>query len=133
MVLGLKAITSKKKPLDTSHLQADLIAMNTRFITDIQRKMTKYPPQKPTTYKRTGDYGRGWAGPGAVKISAEEATLINHIRYGVYVGGPNPGPSAGQRQTQVMAEKGWISITDAVAEVKGDYPRLVARVIVGKS
>lgn len=131
MPLGIKAIIPQGKRLDTSHLQADLVAMNTRFITDVQRVMMKYPSQQPTKYRRTGDYGRGWAGPGAVKVTAEEATLINHIRYAVYVGGPNPGPAAGQRQTQVMAGKGWTSITTAVAGLKAQYPQLVIRVIAG--
>lgn len=131
MPLGLKAIVPKRKSLDTSHLQAELVAMNTKFITDIQRVMIKYPSQQPTRYKRTGDYGRGWAGPGAVKITAEEATLINRIRYAVYVGGPNPGARAGERQSQVMANKGWTSISTAVAVLKSQYPRLVIRVMAG--
>ncbi len=132
MPLGLQAIRPKRFDLiDPRAVVSDLEKTNRQYGLDVGKKMAAYPPQRPTTYRRTGTYGRGWTAPGAVKASASEVTVVNRVGYSVYVGGPKQG-NVGERQTKVMRGKGWPSITDVARETKRDYIELVNRSIRGR-
>ena len=135
MPLGLKAIRPKRTTvIDTSRVLRDALKANDDFISRVQRRMQKYPAQEPTDYVRTGDYGRGWTAPGAKKVSATEATLVNRVTYSVYVGGPWPqsGRRRGARQARVMNAKGWPSLSDVAREEKRRYRRIVIEAIRGR-
>lgn len=135
MPLGLRAIRPKRfEVIDPRAVVADLEKTNRQYLLDVGEEMAYYPPQRPTKYKRTGDYGRGWSSPGAVRASASEATLVNRVPYAVYVGGPWPQSrhEKGQRQTKVMHGKGWKSISDVARDKKKSYVQLVNRAIRGR-
>lgn len=134
MPLGLQAIRPKRFELiDPRAVERDLENTNRRYGLDVGKAMAKYPAQKPTRYRRTGDYGRGWTAPGAVRASAKEVTVVNRVKYSVYVGGPKyGGRGKGERQAKVMQQKGWPSITDVARETKRDYVQLVNRAIRGR-
>lgn len=96
------------------------------------RRMAVYPPQVPPIgsrqsiggrgnprakrryirrgYRRTGRLGRNWRirgqRPGYIRVG-------NNVYYSVFVQGPLPG-EPGRRQTAIMTERGWVSITTAV-------------------
>jgi hypothetical protein len=130
--LGLQAIRPKRFELiDPRAVERDLENTNRRYGLDVGKAMAKYPAQKPTRYRRTGDYGRGWTAPGAVRASAKEVTVVNRVPYSVYVGGPLSG-NKGERQTAVMRKKGWPSITNVARETKRNYVQLVNRAIRGR-
>lgn len=132
MPLGLQAIRPKRfEVIDTRAVASDLEKINRQYALDVGKQMAQYPPQKPTRYKRTGNYGRGWTAPGAVRASASEVTLVNRVTYSVYVGGPRQG-AVGERQTKVMRGKGWKSITDVARETKRNYVQLVNKAIRGR-
>lgn len=133
MPLGLIAIRPKRFNI----LNVDLVELqrvNTQFALDVGKEMAKYPTQTPTRYKRTGSYGRGWFAPGSIKASPSEVTLVNRVRYAVYVGGPWPqsGRAKGERQTKVMHGKGWPNISDVARKEKKRYVQLVNRAIRGR-
>lgn len=132
MPLGLQAIRPKRFELiDPGAVVADLEKSNREYVLKVGRQMADYPSQRPTKYVRTGDYGRGWTAPGAVRASATEATLVNQVPYSVWVGGPNP--SHGQPgQTKDMRKRGWKSITDVARETKREYVQLVNKAIRGR-
>lgn len=134
MPLGLQAIRPKRfEVIDPRAVTADLEKTNRQYALDVGKAMAKYPPQKPTKYVRTGNYGRGWTAPGAIKATAAEVTLVNRVRYSVYVGGPKyGGRGKGERQTKVMQQKGWPSITDVARETKRKYVQLVNKALRGR-
>jgi hypothetical protein len=130
--LGVQAIRPKRfEVIDPRAVVTDLEATNRRYALDVGKQMATYPSQRPTKYRRTGNYGRGWTAPGAVKASAAEVTLVNRVGYSVYVGGPKQG-NKGERQTKVMRGKGWKSITDVARETKREYVQLVNKAIRGR-
>jgi hypothetical protein len=132
MPLGFQAIRPKRyEVIDPRAVVSDLEKTNRQYALDIGKGMSKYPSQKPTRYKRTGNYGRGWTAPGAVKASASEVTLVNRVGYSVYVGGPLQG-GVGERQTKVMRGKGWPSITNVARDTKKNYVQLVNKAIRGR-
>lgn len=134
MPLGLQAIRPKRlAPVNTARVLADAQRANKQYGLKVAAKMQKYPSQEPTDYVRTGDYGRGWTAPGAVKATPHEVTVVNRVKYSVYVGGPKGGGrKKGERQAAVMRKKGWPSITDVARETKKDYSDLVNRAIRGR-
>jgi len=135
MPLGLQAIRPKRFELiDPRAVVTDLEKTNRQYALDVGKQMAYYPPQRPTRYKRTGNYGRGWTAPGAVRASATEVTLVNRVGYSVYVGGPWPqsGHDKGERQTKVMHGKGWKSISDVARDTKKNYVQLVNKAVRGR-
>lgn len=97
-----------------------------------QKKLQTYPAAQPWKNppktgprrggKRTGSYGRGWAG--SMKVSGYTSVeLTNNVTYAVYVGGPTSG--GGQHQTRVMSARGWPNVTqvgqEAAAEAIGRF------------
>lgn len=133
MAVGLKALSHKTKLIDDASVQQQLLATHRAYIAAVQKKMAYYPPQQPTTYHRTGDYGRGWAGPGSVMISATESRLVNRNAHSVYVGGPKPGEGPGRRQTAVMARKGWPSISTIAHDTIKLYKPLYNAAVKGRA
>lgn len=119
------------------------------------RRMAKYPPQMPAygarvslgnlnratgaaprprkgarvgpkEYVRTGTLGRGWQ-MGRFGILGDDLVVevVNLVDYGVHVQGDPDGPP-GERQTDVMADKGWQDIvTESEAEFAIWRPRLM--------
>lgn len=135
MPLGLRAIRPKRLVLiDTAQIKRDLPAVHRRYLLEVAGEMSKYPPQQGSRYRRTGNYGRGWTAPGAIRVDARGATLVNRIPYAVYVGGPWPqgGRQKGERQTQVMHKRGWQTISVVARKTKKRYVGLVNRAIRGR-
>lgn len=134
MPLGLQAIRPKRfEVIDPARAAADLIRVNTQYALAVGKRMAKYPPQRPTKYRRTGNYGRGWTAPGSINAKPNEVTLVNRVGYAVYVGGPKGGGRGkGERQTKVMREKGWESISDAARQEVKNWEQLVNRSIRGR-
>jgi len=135
MPLGLHAIRPKRFAIIEPN-RADIERSNRQYVLNVGKKMGSYPPQRRTVsgYKRTGNYGRGWTAPGAVRASAEEATLVNRVGYSSYVGGPWPqsGHDKGERQTREMHGRGWPSITDVARAEKKNYVQLVNKALKGR-
>lgn len=132
MPLGLVAIRPKRFDIVNIDRPA-LERANRQYALDIGKKMADYPPQRPSTYRRTGDYGRGWFAPGSIKASASEVTLVNRIPYAVYVGGPKyGGRGKGERQTTDMRKRGWKSISDVARSEKKRYVQLVNKALRGR-
>ena len=87
------------------------------FIPDL----ATYPSQSSTTYRRTGTLGRLW-GAARPEYQAQgngfQASIGNATPYGPFVqGAPEDSPS----QTQVMADKGWNNLADAIEAHQGDF------------
>lgn len=77
--------------------------------------LASYPPQEPTTYRRTGTLGRLWSAAQPEyhdQGTGFEARLINATPYGPFVQGASDDD---QPQTQVMADKGWANVGDVIA------------------
>lgn len=97
--VSLKAISPKFPLFAPDKVDAQTQAIMRSFGTEMVKRMAKYPPQRPTKYRRTGNLGRGWQ----PKFRAEGAHLVsdveNTVTYAPFVQGPD--------QTRVMASKGW--------------------------
>lgn len=126
--MRLEAITADNAPIGTDNIDA-LVQQYlgaSGFAGAMISRMARYPAQRPTTYRRTGDLGRNWRlrGPrrSGTRIIAE---AVNNIPYAVYVEGPRTG-GRGQRQTDVMRRKGWQNVTD---ETRREWPRHRLRIV----
>lgn len=129
MPLGLRSIRANPKVIDTTRVLRGLEKANTAYGQSIQRRMQRYPAQKPTTYVRTGDLGRGWTAPGSLKVTPYEMILVNRVGYSVWVQGPNdkaPG------QARVMKGKGWQSLSTVAREERRKWVGIVNREIRGR-
>lgn len=82
--------------------------------------LATYPPQEPTTYRRTGTLGRLWGAAQPeyrTQGNGFDARIGNNTPYGPFVqGADDDSPS----QTAVMAAKGWANVGDVVAAHQGD-------------
>lgn len=135
MPLGLRAIRPRRLTLmDTARIRRNLPNQHRRYLLEVAKDMAKYPPQEATSYRRTGDLGKGWTAPNAIKVWAEGGQLVNRVPYAVYVEGPWPqsGHSVGERQTRVMRRKRWPSISDVARRTKKKYRNLVITEIAGR-
>lgn len=125
-MLQLTAIVpASTQLLNTARIQMAVSRELNEFSTALISTLAHYPPQEPTSYRRTGDLGRNWrptwAGPYQVTISNK----VNRKgrAYAVFVEGPPTG-ATGSRQTEVMAKKGWPSIN---TEAKRLWPGRTVR------
>src|SRR3972149_10870196 len=123
--LILRPILPKKPPVAVSMIaiQAGLRA----FSLDMVRQMQSYPPITPWKHgfpksglrkggKRTGTLGKNWS----YDLKPGEAVVANRVPYAGYVEGYKGRGSKGEKQTAVMAARGWFSISD---EGKGVWAR----------
>lgn len=143
MPLGLKAIYPKTKlPPDPAAIAPAVTKALQRMGLAFVAKMQQYPPQQPPInpkrrrYQRTGDLGRGWTSPGAIRVTGNTVTVVNRmtrggVSYPVYVQGPKSG-NKGERQTAVMKRKGWQSVSDVAKEVAKENRPILNRAIVGR-
>lgn len=108
------------------------------FAGEMIRRMAKYPPQQPAygarvslgrgatgasgarrgarvgphEYVRTGTLGRNWRMSRLARVGDDIiAEVTNMTDYAVYVQG-DPDAPEGERQTEVMASKGWQNIIE---------------------
>jgi hypothetical protein len=144
MPLGLQAIVPKKHAFPDPSQVATLVPkalMSYGFA--VTRRMAAYPAQMPPKnpkrkpYRRTGDYGRYWSAPGAVRVTGYTLTVVNRVvhkgvSYGVYVGGPIPGQGAGFRQAAEMRRRGWPSISTVAREEGRTHRPVLNRAILGR-
>jgi hypothetical protein len=73
--------------------------------------LATYPPQEPTSYRRTGTLGRLWSSAQPeyqTQSNGFEARIGNATPYGPFVQGEDD-------QSQVMTDKGWANVADVVA------------------
>lgn len=147
MPVGLKAIYPR------THLGVDVATVPGQveralmlYGLAVGARMAQYPAQIPPIssnprrrpYRRTGDYGRFWSSPGAVRVTGNSVTLVNRVQhngrsYGVYVGGPVPGEGAGKRQAKIMARRGWPNISAVAREEARKFRPILNRAIVGRA
>lgn len=146
MPLGLQAIIPKNRVgPDVGNVERYLQRALTSYGLAMTAQLGKYPPQVPPMtmtggipkrkrkpYRRTGDYGRGWNGPGSVRVSGYTLTVVNRISYGVYVGGPRVGEGPGFRQARIMNRRGWPSITDVARTTAPRFRPVMNRAILGR-
>lgn len=53
----------------------------------VEGRMKEYPPQRPTTYRRTGKYGQAWFTDPTVRSGDEvRLNMGNRMAYSIYVG-----------------------------------------------
>jgi hypothetical protein len=156
--VGLQAIYSKTLAarLNVTVIQADTDKALTSYGLAVAAKMAEYPAQIPPIsvsvnrrgratvrrsgakpYRRTGDYGRFWTAPGALRVKDGTLTLVNRVQrkgnsYGVYVGGPKPGAGPGHRQAIVMGKRNWPSITDVSRALAKDFRPIINRAVAGR-
>ena len=144
MPVGLQAIIPKKKAFpDPNQVAAFLPKALMAYGLAVGARMAKYPPQVPPAnpkgkrYRRTGDYGRYWTAPGAVRVTGNTMTLVNRVThngrsYGVYVGGPLPGSGPGFRQALSMTRRGWQSISYVARDEARKHRPVLNRSILGR-
>lgn len=153
MALRIRAIRPRRNPMATNINQLIDEELDRRgFAGDVIREMSDYPPQQPAYgvrqslgkpfgnrrrkrstigkgYKRTGQYGRNWKITGTMRTpSTRSVTVSNPIRYAIFVGGPEKG-RVGARQTEVMREKGWKSISVVAREQWAKRRPVIIRII----
>lgn len=129
--------------------QVEALLGQAGFVGAMISRMAKYPPQVPPTgqrqslgramgalkpkrayinlgYVRTGTLGRNWR-PGTIGRVGDDfvAEAVNDTDYAVYVQGP-PDGAVGERQTDVMADRGWQNIVD---EANAEWPNWRPRVL----
>jgi hypothetical protein len=78
--------------------------------------LATYPPQQPTSYRRTGTLGRLWSAAQPeyqTQNNGFEARIGNATPYGPFVQGEDD-------QSQVMAGKDWANVADVVAAHQSD-------------
>jgi hypothetical protein len=142
--VGLQAIIPKKTPFPNPEQVATLVPRALmRYGLAVGARMARYPSQQPPSnpkrkpYRRTGDYGRYWTAPGAVRVSGYTMTLVNRVNhggrsYGVYVGGPLPGTGPGFRQAATMTKRGWQSISHVARDEARNHRPILNRAILGR-
>lgn len=137
-MITLKALVPKRF-IDAKVVEATSLRALNAFADDVVSQMAKYPPAQPWKSrtpksglrrggKRTGNLGRGWR-----KVNRSKGTLdiVNLTPYAVWVEGPKEGN--GPRQTRVMRNRGWQSITDVGrAAAKKHRPALI-RAVIGQA
>ena len=112
-VLAVRAIRIRRPPVATDTVfklvQRELGLAG--FAGDMIRAMANYPAQQPTSYRRTGNLGRGWKiGRRVRSRQTTSIEVLNRVRYAVRVQGPRRGRK-GRRQTAAMRQRGWPDIT----------------------
>lgn len=131
--LRLVKIIPKSLPLDPVWAQAQLDDALTTFAGAMVRDMASYPAAQPWTSRpprtgpraggrRTGALGRNWRITNHARGRLIE--VANPIEYAPYVQGP-PNAVKGQRQTAVMASRGWQTITGITSK---NWPRTRTRI-----
>lgn len=82
-----------------------------RFLHDFAFKVTaemqKYPPARDPSWKRTGNYGRGWVGN--YRFTQDSVTITNPVKYADYVGGI--------RQRDFHKAHGWKTAKEVAQDV----------------
>ena len=78
-IRGDKELLAKLKKLEPRRQEAAMKAMGAH----VSGKMKVYPPQRPTTYVRTGILGKRWD----YKAKQEEVRVFNPTDYASYVQG----------------------------------------------
>lgn len=86
---------------------------------ETQRRMSAYPAQQPTAYRRTGTLGRRWTAKATTVGRDVAAEVGNNTEYAGYVEGFGPDAPApkAEKQTRVMQRKGWQRVDDVGEEV----------------
>lgn len=101
----------------------DILRVATGYLQQVQDKVTDYPPPS-STYKRTGAYGQHWA------VDPFEAKITNSVVYSGRVGGYKTHGTPEQRQTKVLAGKGWASIETIAQDLWKKYYKGVIKKLV---
>ena len=87
-------------------------------------RLTQYPPQQPTTYRRTGDLGRGWH----MRVTTHRDDLAVEVGNGVFYAKFVQGfKTRDPRQTAVMRKKSWPSAEDVAKVEWGKIRRGIER------
>lgn len=119
----LSAIAKMQRRKPISKLQNQVHRAKIAFARDMINTMAKYPPKKPSSYKRTGRLGLGWTYRIPDVLSIE---VTNAVPYAPRVQGPTEGPV---RQAQQFKERGWQNITDEAAKVIERHEGLFAAAV----
>lgn len=130
-VLSVRAIRLRRPPVATDQVfklvERELGLVG--FAGDMIRAMANYPTQQPTSYRRTGNLGRGWKI--GRRVRARQTTsveVLNRVSYAAHVQGPRKGRK-GRRQTAVMRRKGWPNITTESKRVWRKHRPGIVRII----
>lgn len=109
-------------------VRAAIIQQMHQFNSDAIRVLGKYPPPN-SSYRRSGDLGRHWAAKVEVFPALVRGRVINSVTYAVFVQGPTKG-AKGERQTAVMAAKGWPSVTTVLADTWRKHKREFSKILL---
>lgn len=104
--------------------QAAIDRVLVAFQVEVQKRMQAYPAAQPWKNpppktglraggRRTGTYGRNWAGGANVTKSKDSITVENRTPYAAWVGGSRGGSPG---QARALAARGWTSVDDAGPE-----------------
>lgn len=74
----------------------------------VRKKLATYPPQRSSTYARTGTLGRGWTGSYRREAGSLVATVENAVPYVRFVQGDGDGAG----QVRSAAASGWPTLQD---------------------
>lgn len=124
MALRIVAIRPRSEPFATDPFALIDEELGRRgFAGDCIRDLAEYPPFKPWRSRtpksgprkggrRTGTLGKGWR-IARIERSANRRSVEvdNGVAYAVHVEGPRRG-QRGRRQTAVMRERGWPTVTE---------------------
>ena len=109
------AIKPTGAQVDAAGLAQDVTRMMRRTVTEGQRHIAKYPPQRlrKTGYRRTGTLKRSWSKQ--VQAAGTEVTGIvgsnsNIAPYNVVVQGTRKG--TGRRQGRIFRRAGWRGVDE---------------------
>lgn len=120
--MSLKAISPKFPLFKPDQVDTQVSAIVRSFGTEMVKRMAKYPPQRPTTYRRTGNLGRGWKASFRAEGGHLVSDAVNDVGYAPFVEGPN--------QTSVMKSKGWQNLDHEAKEVHADMVDKLRKAIV---
>jgi hypothetical protein len=154
MPFRLEALRATREVIGDPSRQIEALLGTAGFAGGMIKRMARYPAQQPPygagvslgrragartrkgtrvgpkQYRRTGDLGRGWRMTALGRRGDEfYSEVANQIPYGPYVQGKSSGRK-GERQTAVMASKGWQSITPEAHDEWARWRPLIVRVLV---
>ena len=107
---NFKVIKPTGAQVDAAGLAQDVTRMMRRTVTEGQRHIAKYPPQRlrKTNYRRTGTLKRSWSKrvtAAGVEVAGIVGSNSNIAPYNVVVQGTRKG--TGRRQARIFRRAGW--------------------------
>lgn len=135
MPLALRSIRPKKfQQLNPERSRQNVRRSMRTYLKDIAKEMEKYPPKRhPGGYQRTFVLQQGWKNA-HIEVSADgsQGILINEVPWAVIAQGPKGGGRGpGQRQSRLMRQLGWTSITDVSRKSAKRYQEIMNRALTG--